>query len=107
MNSEVGENTLITQLFVAVMELQGMLKASNIVQHSLLSVVCENSPQLIEQIRQKITDVSELSLTLNEFSSEIASTAFSNEIHQSILRFSLIEDASTYSPTFIEVKEKT
>jgi len=106
MNDENNDNTLVTQLFVAVMELQGMLKASNVVQYSLLSVVCENSPQLIEQLKQKITDVSELSLKLNEFSSEIASIAFSNEIQQSILRFSLIEDASKYSQTFIEVKDK-
>ena len=55
---------------------------------------------------QKIIDVSELALNLNDFSSEISSTAFSNEIQQSVLRFSLIEDASKYSATFIEVKDK-
>lgn len=106
MNESTNEDSIVKQLLIAVLEMQGMLKANDVIQNSLLSVICQNSPKLIEQIKEKISSVSDLSLSLNESSSEIAATAFSNEIKQSLLRFSLIEEASNYSPTFIEVKDK-
>ena len=106
MNDSTNEDTLVKQIFFAVLELQGKLKANEVIQNSLLSIICQNSPRLIDQIKDKITDVSELSLSLNEFSSEISATAFSDEIKQSILRFSLIVEASKYSPTIIEVKDR-
>jgi hypothetical protein len=106
MNDSTNEDTLVKQIFFAVLELQGKLKANEVIQNSLLSIICQNSPRLIDQIKDKITDVSELSLSLNEFSSEISATAFSDEIKQSILRFSLMVEASKYSPTIIEVKNR-
>ena len=106
MNDSTNEDTLVKQIFFAVLELQGKLKANEVIQNSLLSIICQNSPRLIDQIKDKITDVSELSLSLNEFSSEISAAAFSDEIKQSILRFSLMVEASRYSSTIIEVKNR-
>jgi hypothetical protein len=106
MNDSTNEDTLVKQILFAVLELQGKLKANEVIQNSLLSVICQNSPKLIDQIKNNITDVSDLSLSLNEFSSEISASAFSTEIKQSILRFSLIVEASKYSPTTIEVKDR-
>jgi hypothetical protein len=73
---------------------------------SLMSIVLENTPQLIDKVKNKIRDVAELSNTMGELSTEFATEAFSNEITQSIKRFDLIEDASKFSDTHIEVKPK-
>lgn len=73
---------------------------------SLLKVVCENSPELIEQIKEKITSTSELAISMKEVPAGVGVDAFKQEIEQTILRFSLIKESSNYSPTFIEVKSK-
>ena len=67
MNDSTNEDTLVKQIFFAVLELQGKLKANEVIQNSLLSIICQNSPRLIDQIKDKITDVSELSLSLMNF----------------------------------------
>ena len=71
-----------------------------------MKVICENSPELIEQIKETITSTSELTLSMNEVPAGVGVTAFEHEINQTMLRFSLIADSSNYSPTFIEVKPK-
>jgi hypothetical protein len=65
--------------------------------HSLLSIVCENAPALIEPIKEKITDVADLKLKMNEVTSNISITAFENEIKRSLLQFDLIKESSQYS----------
>ena len=106
MNNSNQNDDLVNYLCASIFEMQGRLKANEVISNSLLKVVCENAPQLIEQIKETITGLSELSLTMNELSEGIASNTFQNEIQQSILRFSLIRESANYSPTHLEVKVK-
>jgi hypothetical protein len=107
MSDNQKNEELLQQLVYGVLELQGLLSANNTILHSLQSIICENAPELIGDIKQKILDVSELKLTMNELTSDISKSAFEREIKQSLLQFNLIEEASTYSHTFIEVKNKS
>ena len=104
----VDENNeiLLKQLVHSVLELQGLLDANATILHSFLSIVCENAPALIEPIKEKITDVADLKLKMNEVTSNISVTAFESEIKRSLLQFDLIKESSQYSYTFIEVKDK-
>jgi hypothetical protein len=97
---------LITFLCTQAFQNEGLLKAQSIVLNSLLKVVCENSPELIDQIKESIISTSELEMRMSERTSGVEVEAFEQEIQQTILRFSLIRDSSNYSPTFIEVKSK-
>jgi hypothetical protein len=51
-------------------------------------------------------DVAELSNTMGELTTDFATEAFNNEITQSIKKLDLIEDATKFSDTYIEVKVK-
>ena len=106
MTENQKNDELMQQLVYSVLELQGLLSANNTILHSLLSLVCENAPALIDPIKQKITDVSELKLSMNELTSEISKVAFENEIKRSIHQFDLISESAKYSYTFIEVKDR-
>ncbi len=105
--SEILKNEeLIQQLVYGVLELQGLQSANETILHSLLSIVCENAPALIEPLKEKISDVSDLKLKMNEVTSNISITAFENEIKRTLHQFDLIKESSQYSHTFIEVKDK-
>ena len=105
--SDANKNDeIITYLCTHAFETEARLKAQSIVLNSLLTVVCENSPELIEQIKEKITSTSELAISMKEVPVGVGVDAFEQEIEQTILRFSLIKESSNYSPTFIEVKSK-
>lgn len=106
MSDNQRNEELIQQLVYSVLELQGLLSANNTILHSLLSIVCENAPALIDPISEKITDVSDLKIRMNEISSDISKNAFENEIRRSIQQFDLIRESAKYSYTFIEVAEK-
>ena len=104
--SDENNEVLLQQLVHSVLELQGLLSANATILHSLLSIVCENAPALIEPIKEKITDVADLKLKMNEVTSNISVTAFENEIKRCLLQFDLIKESSQYSYTLIEVKDK-
>jgi hypothetical protein len=106
MSENQNNDELIQQLVYGVLELQGLQSANATILHSLLSIVCENAPALIEPIKEKITDVADLKLKMNEVTSSISITAFENEIKRAILQFDLIKESSQYSYTFIDVKDK-
>jgi hypothetical protein len=104
--SDENNEVLLQQLVHSVLELQGLLSANATILHSLLSIVCENAPALIEPIKEKITDVADLKLKMNEVTSNISVAAFESEIKRCLLQFDLIKESSQYSYTFIEVKDK-
>ena len=106
MSDSNQNDELVTYLCTHAFQTEALLKAQSVILNSLLKVVCENSPELIEQIKEKISDTSELAITLNEVPAGVGVAAFEHEIKQTLLRFSLIEESSKYSPTFIEVKPK-
>ncbi len=97
----------LNKLVFSILELQGLQSANNTILHSMLSIFCENAPELMDSIKLKISDVAELKIAMNELSSEISKKAFEAEIKQALLMFNLIKESSTYSSTFIEVKNKT
>jgi len=104
--SEIDDNeVLIRQLVHSVLELQGLSSAHNTILNSLLSVVCEKAPTLIDEIKENIKNVAELKIRF-EISSGISTTSFQNEIDQTLKRFDLITQAATLSHTYIEVKDK-
>lgn len=106
MSDSQQNEELLQQLVHSVLELQGLLSANNTILHSLLSIICENAPELIDDLKQKISDVCELKLSMQEITSDISKDAFEREIKQTLLQFNLIEEASTYNRTFIEIKNK-
>lgn len=106
MNDKNQNDELIEYICGSLFDLQGRLRANEIMLNSLMSVVCENAPELIEKISEKAKDTAELSIKINELTTEFAAQAFEKEINQSIRQFELIEEASKYSDTFIEVKRK-
>jgi hypothetical protein len=97
---------IITFLCTQAFQTEALLKAQSVVLNALLKVICENSPELIEQIKETIASTSELALSMKEVAAGVGVEAFEQEIQQTILRFSLIKESSNYSPTFIEVKPK-
>jgi hypothetical protein len=97
---------IITYLCTHAFETEALLKAQSVVLNSLLKVVCENSPELIEQIKETIESTSELAIRMKEVPAGVGVDAFEQEIQQTILRFSLIKESSKYTHTFIEVKSK-
>ena len=97
---------IITFLCTHAFQTEALLKAQGIVLNSLMKVICENSPELIEQITGTIASTSELAISLNEIPAGVGVEAFEKEINQTILRFSLIKESSNYASTFIEVKPK-
>ena len=97
---------LIEYLCGSLFNIQGRLRANEIALGSLLSVVCENAPELIEQIKSKITDIAELSIKMGELSTNPEIDAFNSAIKQSLQQFALIEEASKYCASRIEVKHK-
>ena len=106
MSENQNNDELIQKLVYGVLELQGLQSANATILHSWLSIVCENAPALIEPIKEKITDVADLKLKMNEFTSNISIAAFENEIKRVTLQFDLIKESSQYSYTFIDVKNK-
>ena len=105
MSDNQNNEVLTQQLVHSVLELQGLLSANNSILHSLLSIICEKSPELIDEIKLKITDVAELKVK-HELASNISITSFQNEVAQTLRYFDLYKQASTYSHTYIEVKDK-
>ena len=99
-------NEIVTYLCTHAFQTEALLKAQSVILNSLMKVICENSPELIEQIKETITSTSELALSMNEVPAGVGVTAFEHDINQTMLRFSLIADSAYYSPTFIEVKPK-
>jgi hypothetical protein len=106
MSIENKNDDLVNYLCTHAFQTEALLKAQGVILNSLLKVVCENAPELIEQIKETIASTSELTLSMNEVAAGVGVTAFEHEIKQTMLRFSLIKDSSNYSPTFIEVKPK-
>jgi hypothetical protein len=106
MSDSSNNDEIITFLCTQAFQTESILKAQSVILNSLMKVVCENSPELIEQIKEKITSTAELTLSLKEVASGVGVEAFEQEIQQTLLRFSLIEESAIYSPTFIEVKSK-
>jgi transcription termination factor NusB len=106
MNDANKNDEIITYLCTHAFETEALLKAQSVVLNSLLKVVCENSPELIEQIKETITSTSELAISMKEVPAGVGVDAFEQEIQQTILRLSLIKESSKYSHTFIEVKSK-
>lgn len=104
--SNKKNDEMITFLCTQAFQTEAMLKAQSVVLNSLLKVVCENSPELIEQMKETIDSTCELTLAMNEVASGVGVEAFKQEIHQTILRFTLISESAKSSPTFIEVKTK-
>ena len=105
MTDEKDNEVVLQQLVHSVLELQGLSNVNNSILHSLLSIICEKSPELIDEIKLKITDVAELKVE-HELASNISITSFQNEVAQSLRYFDLYKQASTYSHTYIEVKDK-
>ena len=103
-NQKIEE--LFKQLVCEVLELRGLQSANATILHSLLSIVCENAPALIEPIKEKITDVADLQLKMNEVTSTISIAAFEKEIKRALVQFDLMKESSQYSYTFIDVKDK-
>lgn len=106
MSNENKNDELITFLCTQAFQTEGLLKAQGVVLYSLMKVICENSPELIEQIKETITSTSELAISMNEVPAGVGVDAFEQEIQQTILRFSLIKESSNYSSTFIKVQPK-
>ena len=106
MSDKNQNDDLVTYLCTHAFQTEALLKAQSVILNSLMKVVCENAPGLIEQIKETITSTSELTLSMNEVPAGVGVTAFEHEINQTMLRFSLIADSANYSPTFIEVKPK-
>jgi hypothetical protein len=104
--SEVdGNEVLIRQLVHSVLELQGLSSAHNTILHSLMSIICEKAPTLIDEIKEKINDVADLKIQF-EIESSISKVSFQNEITQTLKHFELITQAASLSHTYIEVKDK-
>ena len=103
--SEDANEILMRQLVHSVLELQGLSSAHNTILHSLLSIVCEKSPSLIDEIKDKIKDVADLKIQF-EIASDISKSSFKNEIDQCLKHFELIIQAASLSHTYIEVKDK-
>ena len=105
--SETNKNEeIITFLCTHAFQMEGLLKAQSVVLNSLIAIVCENSPDLIEQIKDKIISISDLAITMKEVPHGVGVEAFEQEIKQTILRFNLIKESSNYSSTFIQVQPK-
>ncbi len=105
MADEKDNEVVLQQLVHSVLELQGLLSASNTILHSLVSIICAKAPELIDELKEKITDVAELKVKM-ELESNISITSFQNEVAQSLRYFDLYKQASTHSHTYIEVKDK-
>lgn len=106
MSSNHSNEEFIQKMSYSILELQGLLSANNVILHSLLSIVCENAPTLIDSIKNKIEDLADLKLVMNELGSDISKNAFEREIKESLLQFDLIKESSQYSSTFISVDDK-
>lgn len=106
MSSNQSNEEFIQKMSYSILELQGLLSANNVILHSLLSIVCENAPILIDSIKNKIEDVADLKLVMNELGSDISKNAFEREIKESLLQFDLIRESSKYSATFINIRDK-
>lgn len=90
MSEENKNDELITFLCTQAFQTEGILKAQGIVLNSLMKVVCEHSPEFVEQIKEAITSTSELAISMNEVAAGVGVDAFEQEIQQTILRFSLM-----------------
>ena len=106
MSGNQSNEEFIQKMSYSILELQGLLSANNVILHSLLSIVCENAPILIDSIKNKIEDVADLKLVMNELGSDISKNAFEREIKESLLQFDLIRESSKYSATFINIRDK-
>ena len=106
MSSNRSNEEFMQKMSYSILELQGLLSANNVILHSLLSIVCENAPILIDSIKNKIEDIADLKLVMNELGSDISKNAFEREIQESLLQFDLIRESSKYSATFINIGDK-
>ncbi len=106
MNHTDQTDNLLNYLCASLFDLQGRLRASEVVLSSMVSVVCENAPELIDQLKLKISDTADLSTSMGELSTEPALEAFKREIRQSMAHFSLFEEASKHCSTTLGVKSK-
>lgn len=104
MSDASQKDPLIGYICEHIFDIQGRLHANEVVLHSLVSVICENAPELIGQLKSKISDVTELKTTMQEVPEGPIAEKFKKEIEQNIRLFSLIETASKYSPTRIKIK---
>lgn len=93
MTDDNSNEALIDYLCKSLMDVRARLKVNEIVTNSVLNAVCEESPQLIVQIREKIEDVAELAVAMGELETEHESKIFQAEVRQCILRFALIEES--------------
>lgn len=97
---------IINFLCTSIFDVQGRLRANEVITNAILKVVCSNAPQLIEQLKETISDTAELAVKMGELPTELEANIFQREIEQCILRFSLYEDSAKYNNTILEVKER-
>lgn len=106
MTEKNQNDELIEYLCGSLFDLQGKQHANSILLNSLISVICENAPELIDKIKDKTSDVSELSIKLGELSTDYALESFRTHISQTLKQFELIRESSKFSDTLIEVRKK-
>jgi hypothetical protein len=97
---------IINFLCTSIFDVQGRLRANEVITNAIVKVICSNAPQLIEQLKETISDTAELGVNMGELPTQMEAEIFQREIEQCILRFSLYEDSAKYNQTAIEVKSK-
>jgi hypothetical protein len=94
-------------IFSELQKLTAKVEANNDVNNALLSVLLENCPELIEKVKSKFFDISELTPLVNyKIWSDGTKDTYKIEVEVIKLRFDLIERGVSNSDSFIEVKTK-
>lgn len=94
-------------IYSELQKLTAKVEANADVNNALLSVLLENCPELIEKVKTKFSDISELTAAVNYKNwSEGTKDTYKNEVEVIKMRFDLIERDVSNSDSFIELKIK-
>lgn len=95
-------------LHFELMKLKCKLEANETLLWSLHKTILENAPDLIDQVKTTLVDVSETNLRflkIQDWRDENIEN-YNNEIKQHILKLELIRESSKYTNTFIDIESK-
>jgi hypothetical protein len=102
-NSKQVDDFIYSQLITLKMKVEAL----GVLTSASLSVIFEQSPALINKVRQSITDISDLTETMHQNEWDPGELGlFRDEIKKALGHLELVEKGAIYSDTFIEVKQK-
>lgn len=101
------DEKLLEYTFLSFLNLRARFEANEVIMNALLHTVVEHAPELIEPLKERISNIAELKdLQIRNSFTSGEPEIFNASIKQSLLMFQLIEEGSQFIDKKISFEEK-